>query len=188
MATLFSSKVGKRKLSEPVDAPVKKAKSISEDRDSEETRDSMTLEEVSPPSEEGPKTFKDLGLSNWIANACKSMGFRSPFPVQKQCIPAILQGRDVLGCAETGSGKTAAFALPMLHRLSEDPYGIFGVVLTPTRELAIQISEQFAVLGASINLKHSLVIGGMSMVSCKFQFTNFCFGSFVSSVDLVDAW
>jgi len=70
-----------------------------------------------------------------------------------------------MGCAETGSGKTAAFALPMLHRLSEDPYGIFAVVLTPTRELAIQIAEQYQVLGAPMQLRHSIIIGGMSMVS-----------------------
>jgi len=74
-----------------------------------------------------------------------------------------MQGRDVLGCAETGSGKTAAFALPILHHLSQDPYGVFAVVLTPTRELAIQISEQFSVLGAPIGVQIALVIGGVNM-------------------------
>jgi len=69
-----------------------------------------------------------------------------------------------LGCAETGSGKTAAFALPILQHLSEDPYGIFGIILTPTRELAIQIHEQFIALGAPMGIKAALVIGGLNML------------------------
>ena len=68
------------------------------------------------------------------------MGLRRPTQVQRLCVPAALEGRDVMGLAETGSGKTAAFALPILQKLSEDPYGIFALVLTPTRELAIQVS------------------------------------------------
>ena len=69
-----------------------------------------------------------------------------------------------MGCAETGSGKTAAFALPILHHLSQDPYGVFAIVLTPTRELAIQISEQFGVLGAAVGVRIALVIGGQNMM------------------------
>jgi ATP-dependent RNA helicase DDX49/DBP8 len=73
--------------------------------------------------------------------------------------------QDVLGCAETGSGKTAAFALPILHSLSQDPYGIFALILTPTRELAVQIAEQFDALGAPMGLRNAVVIGGMGMVA-----------------------
>jgi ATP-dependent RNA helicase DDX49/DBP8 len=135
--------------SAPVEAPVEVATSLEE-------AEVVGAEDV---------TFAGLGLAPWVVKACKSMGFRRPTPVQEQCIPSILGGRDVLGCAETGSGKTAAFALPMLHRLSQDPYGIFGLVLTPTRELAIQIAEQFQALGVPINLRIAVVIGGMSMVS-----------------------
>lgn len=91
------------------------------------------------------------------------MGFRRPTDVQRACIPSILDGKDVMGCAETGSGKTAAFALPILHKLSIDPYGIYAVVLTPTRELALQISEQFSALGAPMGLRVCLVIGGVNM-------------------------
>ncbi|CAN0305843.1 unnamed protein product, partial [Hapterophycus canaliculatus] len=76
----------------------------------------------------------------------------------------VLEGKDVLGCAETGSGKTAAFALPILHELSKDPYGVFAVVLTPTRELAVQISEQFGALGALMGLRHTVVIGGVGLL------------------------
>lgn len=67
-----------------------------------------------------------------------------------------------MGCSKTGSGKTAAFAIPVLQKLSEDPFGIYCLVLSPTRELAFQIAEQFALLGQPINLRHSVIIGGMS--------------------------
>jgi len=110
-------------------------------------------------------TFAALGLCEWMECSCKMMGFREPYPIQEKCIPAILDGRDVMGCAETGSGKTAAFALPILQKLSEDPYGIFAVILTPTRELAIQINEQFNALGAATGVRTALVIGGESIMS-----------------------
>eukprot|EP00611_Tribonema_gayanum_P023876 TRINITY_DN5113_c1_g1_i1.p1 TRINITY_DN5113_c1_g1~~TRINITY_DN5113_c1_g1_i1.p1 ORF type:complete len:509 (+),score=170.88 TRINITY_DN5113_c1_g1_i1:42-1529(+) len=110
-------------------------------------------------------TFDSLGLCDWLQRACGAMGFRRPTPVQQHCIPAVLDGKDVLGCAETGSGKTAAFALPILHALSKDPYGIYAVVLTPTRELAVQIAEQFEALGAPMGLRHAVVIGGMNMMA-----------------------
>ena len=92
------------------------------------------------------------------------MSFRKPMPIQQACIPAILEGRNVMGCAETGSGKTAAFALPILQHLSEDPFGIFAVVLTPTRELAVQIEEQFKALGSQIAVRTCLIIGGMGII------------------------
>jgi superfamily II DNA/RNA helicase len=78
-------------------------------------------------------TFEDLGLSNWLVDALSSLSIRKPSEIQKACVPAILSGKDVIGGAKTGSGKTAAFALPILQKLSEDPYGIFALVLTPTR-------------------------------------------------------
>ncbi|MEW5314214.1 MAG: hypothetical protein WDW38_005728 [Sanguina aurantia] len=88
-----------------------------------------------------------------------------PTAVQRGCIPAVLAGKDVIGLAQTGSGKTAAFALPILQILAKDPYGVFALVLTPTRELAIQISEQFHALGAGMNLKELVVIGGMDITT-----------------------
>lgn len=91
-------------------------------------------------------------------------GLSEPTPVQKNCIPAILAGKDCVGCAKTGSGKTLAFALPMLHRLSDDPFGIFGLVLTPTRELALQIADQFRIVGRPLNLKDCVIVGGRDMV------------------------
>lgn len=90
---------------------------------------------------------------------------RKPTPVQTHCIPKILAGRDVLGLAQTGSGKTAAFALPILHRLAEDPYGVFALVITPTRELAYQLAEQFRALGSSLHLRCAVVVGGMDVLT-----------------------
>lgn len=78
-------------------------------------------------------TFGSLGLNTWLVKQCHAVGIKSATEIQQKCIPPILAGRDCIGCAKTGSGKTAAFALPILQKLCEDPYGIFAVVLTPTR-------------------------------------------------------
>ena len=77
--------------------------------------------------------FKLLGLHGWLIKQCKEMGITEPTEIQQNTIPGILRGRNCIGCAKTGSGKTAAFALPILQKLSEDPFGIFAIVLTPTR-------------------------------------------------------
>ncbi|XP_005279030.2 probable ATP-dependent RNA helicase DDX49 [Chrysemys picta bellii] len=110
-------------------------------------------------------SFRGLGLAAWLAEQAQQLGIGRPTPVQAACIPPILQGRDCMGCAKTGSGKTAAFVLPVLQKLSEDPYGIFCLVLTPTRELAYQIAEQFRVLGKPLGLKDCIIVGGMDMVA-----------------------
>lgn len=110
-------------------------------------------------------TFSDLGLSEWIVQTCKELVMKKPTAVQTHCIPKILAGLDVLGIAQTGSGKTAAFALPILQRLSETPFGVFALVVTPTRELAYQLAEQFRALGSCLNLRCSVVVGGMDMLS-----------------------
>ncbi|EDO17298.1 hypothetical protein Kpol_1062p5 [Vanderwaltozyma polyspora DSM 70294] len=108
--------------------------------------------------------FKSLGLSRWLVESLNAMRITHPTAIQKHCIPEILKGRDCIGGAKTGSGKTIAFAGPMLSQWSDDPSGMFGVVLTPTRELAIQIAEQFTALGSSMNIRVCLVVGGESIV------------------------
>ncbi|EFA02088.1 probable ATP-dependent RNA helicase DDX49 [Tribolium castaneum] len=110
------------------------------------------------------KSFDKLQLNPWIIRQCATIGVRSPTPIQTNCIPPILAGRDCIGAAKTGSGKTLAFALPILQKLCEDPYGIFALILTPTRELAFQIADQFAVIGKVMNLRHCVIVGGMDMV------------------------
>ena len=159
-------------------------------------------------------SFKSLGLSEWLVAQMAAIGFKEPTPVQINCIPPILEGekinyacffrrytssisirgvimiigKDCIGCAKTGSGKTAAFALPILHQLSKDPYGVFALVITPTRykyqyilhhlpqqaklikltvtifsfrELAYQIADQFRVFGRHIGLKDAVIVGGV---------------------------
>ena len=96
------------------------------------------------------RTFAALGLEKWLVNACETMGLKRPTDVQWNCIPVILKSRNVLASAQTGSGKTAAFALPILQLLAQDPFGVFALVLTPTRELAFQIRDQFVALGMQV--------------------------------------
>ena len=105
-----------------------------------------------------------LGLSPWLAKSCVEMGLKRPTPIQLSCVRPALEGRDVLGSAETGSGKTAAFALPILQALSEDPFGVFAVVLSPARELSAQIADQFSALGAHMRVRVSVVVGGVDMM------------------------
>jgi ATP-dependent RNA helicase RhlE len=112
--------------------------------------------------------FKDLKLIPCLLKALESQQYTQPTPIQQQAIPAVLQHRDLLACAQTGTGKTAAFALPiiqLLHQQKEGgklPNGIKVLILTPTRELAIQIDESFKNYGAYSSLKHLAVYGGVS--------------------------
>ncbi|PIA16793.1 DEAD-domain-containing protein [Coemansia reversa NRRL 1564] len=110
-------------------------------------------------------TFRELGLDQWVIDTLVAMSIKQPTEIQRACIRGILKGEDVIGGAKTGSGKTAAFALPILQKLSEDPFGVFAVILTPTRELAFQIAEQFEVLGKGVGVKVTVVIGGVDMVT-----------------------
>lgn len=85
--------------------------------------------------------WNSLGLHTWLSEQCIQLGLSKPSEIQENCIPQILNGKDCIGCAKTGSGKTAAFALPILQKLSEDPYGIFALVLTPTRYYFFNIPQ-----------------------------------------------
>ncbi|CAL52279.2 Helicase, C-terminal [Ostreococcus tauri] len=109
-------------------------------------------------------TFDELGLCNVVLKILKRVHFRSPSDVQSTCIPQILAGKDVIGIANTGSGKTAAFALPIVDMLSRDPYGIFALCLSPTRELANQIADQFTVFGAGTGLNCMVITGGEDLI------------------------
>jgi ATP-dependent RNA helicase RhlE len=110
-------------------------------------------------------TFQDLNLIEPILRALSAEGYTVPTPIQQQSIPYILAGRDLQGSAQTGTGKTAAFALPIIQMLSQKTVrkpGIKVLILTPTRELAIQIDESFAAYGKYTNLKHTVIFGGVS--------------------------
>jgi ATP-dependent RNA helicase RhlE len=108
-------------------------------------------------------TFEDLRLLPEILEALKQKGYQQPTPVQEKTIPAVLDGRDVLSLAQTGTGKTAAFALPILHRLATTTQakGIRVLVLAPTRELAIQIYDNFSAYGKALPYRMALLYGGV---------------------------
>jgi ATP-dependent RNA helicase RhlE len=111
-------------------------------------------------------SFADLGLSAPIQRAVAAENYTTPTPIQAKAIPQLLAGRDLLGCAQTGTGKTAAFALPILHRLSSDvrrpgPKACRALVLTPTRELAAQIATSFATYGRHLRVSCAVVFGGV---------------------------
>jgi ATP-dependent RNA helicase RhlE len=112
-------------------------------------------------------SFEKLDLIEPILNALKHEGYTQPTPIQEISIPIVLKGTDLLGCAQTGTGKTAAFAIPILQRLSllkgndNGRRKIQALIVTPTRELAIQIDESFANYGRFLNLKHTVIFGGV---------------------------
>ena len=160
MSTLFgkSKKRNKRKLVSEGN--------ISETKVPSETTPEVPITEFHRPKVDPWATFADLGLAEPLVNTCRALGFKRPSPVQREIIPFLLQQNSahVLALAATGSGKTAAFALPILNRLSLDPYGIYAVIISPTRELAKQIHQQVLALGSSYNVESALVVGGMDMV------------------------
>ncbi len=109
--------------------------------------------------------FSELGLAKPLLKALQAEGYETPTPIQAQAIPSVMEGRDLLGIAQTGTGKTAAFALPILHRLVEDRRpaprrGCRVLVLSPTRELATQIAESFRTYGAGLGMTVAVVFGG----------------------------
>ncbi|HRG24107.1 MAG TPA: DEAD/DEAH box helicase [Chitinophagaceae bacterium] len=112
--------------------------------------------------------FRKLALTEPVLKALAHEGYTTPTPIQQQAIPFILQGKDLLGCAQTGTGKTAAFAIPILELMqAQKPLGpgIKVLVLTPTRELAIQIDESFAAYGRYAGIRHTVIFGGVSQHS-----------------------
>jgi ATP-dependent RNA helicase DDX47/RRP3 len=108
-------------------------------------------------------TFKSLGLIDPLLEALERANLKSPTEIQSEAIPHALQGRDIIGVAATGSGKTAAFALPILQKLWDEPSGLFACVLAPTRELAFQISQQFESLGSVMGVRCAVIVGGMDI-------------------------
>ncbi|PQM38622.1 DEAD-box ATP-dependent RNA helicase 10 [Prunus yedoensis var. nudiflora] len=109
-------------------------------------------------------TFKTLGICDELVDACQKLGWTVPTPIQVESMPSALDGKDLIALAQTGSGKTGAFALPILQELINSPQAFFACVLSPTRELAIQIAEQFQALGSEIGVKCAVLVGGVDMV------------------------
>ena len=116
-------------------------------------------------------TFKDLEIIAPIQQALDSKGYTTPTPIQEQAIPILLEGRDLLGCAQTGTGKTAAFAIPIIQQLfnssntQKKPKRIKALIVTPTRELAIQIADNFTEYSKNTHLKNTVIFGGVKQSS-----------------------
>ena len=156
--------------------PLRRRKSNESDvADELDAFESMSRIRRKPPAIEPPyvpsstsipvteSTFESLQVAPWLVQSLASMEVKRPTSIQRSCIPEILKGRDCIGGSRTGTGKTVAFAVPILQNWAEDPFGIYGVILTPTRELALQIYEQFLALGAPQSLKTVLITGGSEM-------------------------
>ncbi|CAI7990477.1 Probable ATP-dependent RNA helicase DDX47 [Geodia barretti] len=125
-------------------------------REKEEKEANSTTEEIS---------FRSLGVTEVLCEACAALNWTTPTAIQRESLPIALKGKDIIGLAETGSGKTAAFALPILQALLDTPTRLFALVLTPTRELAFQISEQFEALGSGIGVKCAVIVGGVDIIT-----------------------
>ncbi len=112
-------------------------------------------------------TFKDLEIIDPLLKALQAEGYTHPTPIQEQSIPILLRGKDLLGCAQTGTGKTAAFAIPILQQLYQDSSRDTGrrkvraLIVTPTRELAIQIADSFTAYGKFTGIKNTVIFGGV---------------------------
>ena len=149
--------------------------SDSSDSDRDEDTIHQVVQKVGENDEEVKQSFADLGLVEPLCEAAASLGWAKPSKIQAEAIPVALEGKDVIGLAETGSGKTGAFALPMLQALLDKPQRLFGLVLTPTRELAFQIAEQFQSLGKNIGVKCTVLVGEFNISHQKFISTLFVF-------------
>lgn len=120
---------------------------------------------MSDSTAETVKSFKDYGVCDTLCETISRLGWKTPSPIQAECLKYAFEDRDIIGLAETGSGKTGAFAIPVIQRLIDNPQRLYAVVVTPTRELAIQIADQFEALGASVGLKTACILGGVDMVT-----------------------
>lgn len=143
------------------EAPVGKASAI-------QTSDATVGSSLQDSKDKEAKTFASLGLCEELCAACKDLGYTTPTAIQTASIPEALAGKDIIGLAQTGSGKTAAFALPILHALlaeSGKPPAPYAVVVSPTRELAFQIHEQFEALGSSIGARSVTIAGGVDSMA-----------------------
>src|SRR5258708_2750041 len=115
---------------------------------------------------DAPPSFQDLALDPRLLTALSALGYEEPTPIQREAIPALIEGKDVLGQAATGTGKTAAFALPMLHRLAQGGTGgkaPRALILVPTRELAMQVAEAVHKYGKAIGVRAVPIYGGQPM-------------------------
>jgi len=129
------------------------------------TKENDTADDTPVKDEKPSISFAELGLAPQILKALDDIGYTNPTPIQAQAIPAALQGKDVLGIAQTGTGKTGAFTLPILHRMSQGRARARMprcLIVCPTRELAAQVAENVELYGKHMKISMALLIGGVS--------------------------
>lgn len=147
------------------DTPLSNAQGESRQEDFGETpREETASVESEDEALDAFGAWKALQLHDKLCEACVMLKWHKPTKIQKEAIPIAIEGGDVIGLAETGSGKTGAFVLPMLHRLLANPRRLYGVALAPTRELAVQIVEVFEGIGSGVGCRVACIVGGMDMV------------------------
>ncbi|CDU20142.1 hypothetical protein YYC_00459 [Plasmodium yoelii 17X] len=120
----------------------------------------------------GPESFEELGIDDWLIKISKSVQIIKPTKIQKLCLPLIIEGKNVIGSSETGTGKTICYCWGMLQELNKNFYGIFGLIILPTRELVFQIVEQFHLYGNKIGIKILSCIGGFSLIEQRRNILN----------------
>lgn len=128
-------------------------------------RDALLNDETRDQLKSETATFKELGVSDALCEAAAALKWTRPSKIQVEAIPVALAGHDVIGLAETGSGKTGAFVLPILQTLLEAPQRLYALILTPTRELAFQINDQVKAMGAAFGVTTATIVGGMDMTT-----------------------
>ncbi|CAR27325.1 hypothetical protein ZYGR_0I05990 [Zygosaccharomyces rouxii] len=161
--TSLAAKI-KAKALENQEKQTQKEASGEEKDESKKHKKAKVQEEEPEYQGEDLQSFNDLNLVPELIEACKNLNFDKPTPIQARAIPPALEGRDIIGLAQTGSGKTAAFAIPILNRLWEDKQPYYACVLAPTRELAQQTKETFDSLGALMGVRSTCIVGGMNMM------------------------
>lgn len=149
----------KKDCAEPVEEEQPTAEDAADEEITEESSDEDAAEDAEP-ADEALVTFEDLGLSDEVLEAIKALNYETPSPIQAKAIPALLQGANLLGTAQTGTGKTAAFSLPLLSRLDFNGHETSMLVLTPTRELAIQVAEAIQQYAAKMPKVHVVPVYG----------------------------
>ncbi|KAF2637272.1 DEAD-domain-containing protein [Massarina eburnea CBS 473.64] len=152
----------RRRLSPPDVAlpPVNTTSRIKAKKPSQAAAQTTSGAPSAPDTSLEKATFASIGVTPWLVSSLASMEIRKPTGIQKSTIPEILKGRDCIGGSRTGTGKTVAFSVPILQKWSEDPCGIYAVIITPTRELAVQIYEQVKAIGSRQSVKAILITGG----------------------------
>jgi len=161
-----ATEVPEASVAKPAKKKIKKAsKPVAVEPETRPSAPNDADEEVPSAVPADKSTFASLGVCEELCRACELVKWTKPTPIQQESIPWALQGRDIIGLAETGSGKTAAFALPIVQRLLDNPQRFFAVALAPTRELCVQIGEQFEAIGSTIKLQTAVIVGGLDMVT-----------------------